>query len=308
MTVTPPIIGSRGSALALWQSNHVKALLGGTSKIIVIKTRGDQIQHLSLDKVEGKGFFTKEIEDALLSKEIDIAVHSFKDMPIEQPEGLAIVGIPPRAPCADIIVAAKSTVDANQKWGLPQGATVGTSSLRRKAHLLSIRPDLKMVDIRGNVPTRFDKVVSGELAAVVLAEAGLHRLGYFESSHPSQVTTRLERISLTDVCPAPAQGALAIQVRHEDRATSEVVSKLTHQPTAEAVEVERMLLSRFGGGCHLPLGAFCAQQEGNFSLHAVVASPTGDTRIEAEAQGDSPKDVVSQVHESLVKQGAEKYL
>ncbi len=306
--VSAPIIGSRGSALALWQANHINELLGGTSDIVVIKTQGDKIQHLSLDKVEGKGFFTKEIEDALIREEIDIAVHSFKDLPIEEPENLQIVGIPARAPTADVLVIQKGLVDKSMKWSLPKHARVGTSSLRRKAHLLSVRPDLELIDIRGNVPTRFGKVTAHELDAVVLAQAGLMRLGYFEEAHPCHKETRLELINTADVCPAPAQGALAIQIRKNDSRTFELISKLTHPSTALEVKTERELLSRFGGGCHLPLGALCRYQGESYTLQALVASPNGEIRIEAQASGINAMDVVAKVHASLVAQGANKYL
>jgi hydroxymethylbilane synthase len=306
--MSAPIIGSRGSDLALWQANHVKDLLGGHSEILVIKTRGDRIQHLSLDKVEGKGFFTKEIEDSLQSQTIDVAVHSYKDLPTEQPPGLIIAGVPPRAPVADVLVRRKTADSQDHKWNLPEGAQIGTSSIRRKAQLLSIRPDLKMVDIRGNVPTRFNKVLSGELDAVVLAEAGLSRLGYFNPNHPCHEGVVLERLDIADACPAPAQGALAIQVRADDEATRSIVERLTCHTTAQAVEAERWLLRYFGGGCHLPLGAFCTQHQEQLELQATVTSPDGETRIRASASGTSPEEIATRVYEDLTRQGAKRFL
>jgi len=306
--VRPPIIGSRGSDLALWQAEYVKALLGGDSEIIVIKTRGDRIQHLSLDKVEGKGFFTKEIEEALMEGSIDVAVHSYKDLPIEQPAGLVICGIPPRAPVADILVRNKSAYDPTQRWNLPVGATVGTSSIRRKAQLLHLRPDLKMVDIRGNVPTRFNKVNDTELNAVVLAEAGLSRLGYMAPDHPGQQQVVLERLPVLDACPAPAQGALAIQTRSDDPRTRTLVEALTCETTARSVEAERLLLGKFGGGCHLPLGAHCKGEGGQLTLSAVVTSPDGVTRCTASATGEHADAIANEVHEKLLAQGADNYL
>ena len=306
--MSAPIIGSRGSDLALWQANHVKDLLGGQSEILVIKTRGDRIQHLSLDKVEGKGFFTKEIEESLQSKTIDVAVHSYKDLPTEQPPGLIIAGVPPRAPVADILVRRKSADSHQRPWNLAEGAQIGTSSIRRKAQLLSLRPDLKMVDIRGNVPTRFNKVLEGELDAVILAEAGLSRLGYFDPEHPCHEGVVLERLDIVDACPAPAQGALAIQVRADDQATRQLVEQLTCHSTALAVEAERWLLRYFGGGCHLPLGAFCSQQHGQLELQASVTSPDGTTRLRANASGSSPEESATQVYEDLTRQGAKRFL
>lgn len=306
--MSAPVIGSRGSELALWQANHVKDLLGGHSEIVVIKTRGDRIQHLSLDKVEGKGFFTKEIEDSLQSQTIDVAVHSYKDLPTEQPPGLIIAGVPPRAPVADVLVRRKTADAHDQPWSLQEGAQIGTSSIRRKAQLLCIRPDLKMVDIRGNVPTRFNKVLSGELDAVVLAEAGLSRLGYFDPQHPCHEGVVLERLDITDACPAPAQGALAIQVRADDAATRSVVEQLTCRATAQAVEAERWLLRYFGGGCHLPLGAFCAHDQNQLELQASVTSPDGATQLRATASGSSPEEIATRVYEELTRQGARRFL
>jgi hydroxymethylbilane synthase len=263
-------IGSRGSDLALWQANHVASRLGIPVDIVVIKTAGDRIQHLSLDKVEGKGFFTKEIEAALLEERVDIAVHSYKDLPTEMTPGLVIAAVPERAPVNDVVVVGK-TRDASQKWQIPKGGKVGTSSLRRKAQLRAHRPDVELVDLRGNVPTRFRKVVDGQLDAVVLAEAGLMRLGLTDES------VTLVRIDIDDVCPAPAQGALAIQTRADDEKAKQAVTKLHDKPTADCVDIERALLAKFGGGCHLP---------GNADSSALVEA----------------------AHADLMQQGAKKYI
>ncbi len=306
---TPPglVIGSRGSDLALWQSRYVAAAMEREPAIRVIKTQGDKIQHLSLDKVEGKGFFTKEIEEALLAGTIDIAVHSFKDLPIEAPPGLGITAVPTRAPVRDVIVRRRDDAAATPMlWGLREGAKVGTSSLRRKAHLLSRRPDLTMVDIRGNVPTRFARVTSGDLDAVVLAEAGLTRLGMDQQAADQGVI--LVPIDVSDVCPAPAQGALAIQTRLDDQRAATALSALHHINTAACVYAERLLLGEFGGGCHLPLGAHCQSIEGKFRLTALVASPDGQERFEADVSGSTPELVAQEAHRELVSQGAEVYL
>ncbi|MEK7705698.1 MAG: hydroxymethylbilane synthase, partial [Myxococcota bacterium] len=195
-------IGSRGSDLALWQARFTSSHIDEPNDIVIIKTEGDRIQHLSLDKVEGKGFFTKEIEAALLAGDVDVAVHSFKDLPIEQPAGLSIAAVPARGPTRDVVLRRADGPTSTLLWGLAQGARVGTSSLRRKAQILSLRPDLELVDLRGNVPTRVRKVVEGALDAVILAEAGLVRLGFAE--HALRDGLVLEVIAAKDVCPAPA--------------------------------------------------------------------------------------------------------
>lgn len=306
MTQEPLIIGSRGSDLALWQANFVKNALQCPARIEVIKTSGDRIQHLSLDKVEGKGFFTKEIEEALLGERIDIAVHSFKDLPIENPTGLILGAIPERAPVQDMFVLQRDAVQEDLLWGLKRGARVGTSSLRRKAHILSKRPDLQMVDIRGNVPTRLNKVPNGELDAVVLAQAGLSRLGYLEKGAHEDL--HFVAASVEDMCPAPAQGALAIQIREDHAPSQHAVAALHHKDTAESVEAERCLLGYFGGGCHLPLGAHATRLESGLHLQALVASPAGNERFVASAAAPSAQEVAKSVYENLCSQGAQRYL
>ncbi len=300
------IIGSRGSDLALWQANYVSDLIAAPTRIEIIKTAGDRIQHLSLDKVEGKGFFTKEIEEALLDKRIDIAVHSFKDLPIEGPEGLKLGAIPPRAPVRDVIVVRTAELVPDKLWGLKEGARVGTSSLRRKAHMLAKRPDLEMVDIRGNVPTRLDKVPSGELDAVVLAEAGLSRLGFLDRAQELKLTMVAAEIG--DICPAPAQGALAIQIRNDDALSQKAIETLHDAATADSVEAERLLLGYFGGGCHLPLGAHGSIDNGSMKLEALVAAPGGVEFFKACATGTNAQTIAEEVHKQLCSQGADKYL
>lgn len=299
-------IGSRGSALALWQARYVAGRLGGDPEIVVIKTEGDRIQHLSLDKIEGKGFFTKEIEAALLAREVDVAVHSYKDLPVEGPPGLTIAAVPERASVRDVIIQHRGRRVADRRWGLPDGARVGTSSIRRKAQLLVHRPDLRLVDLRGNVPTRVRKALEGELDAVLVAEAGVTRLGIdAELEHQGGVMTPLE---LCEILPAPAQGALAVQIRAGDEPTRAGVAPLHHAETDTAVDVERRLLARFGGGCHLPLGAFCEVRGAGLHLHAVVAAPDGSACLAAEAEAGSPKRIVDEVYTALVRAGAERYV
>lgn len=299
-------IGSRGSDLALWQARHVQSCLKEPADIVVIKTRGDEIQHLSLDKVEGKGFFTKEIEAALLAREVDIAVHSYKDLPTEAVPGLLVAAVPARAPIEDVLVRRADAPSSAERWGLPHGARVGTSSLRRQAQLRSRRADLELVMLRGNVPTRVGRVTSGELDAVVLARAGLTRLGFIDG--PRSTGLAVHTIPIDDVCPAPAQGALAIQVRADDAHAQRAVHVLHDELVARCVTTERALLRRFGGGCHLPLGASCSIAQGELWLRALVAAPDGHERLTAEARGVDPDHVADDVHRQLVAAGAERYL
>ena len=297
-------IGSRGSDLALWQARHLASRLNVPSELLVIRTTGDLIQHTGIDAIDGKGLFTKEIETALLSNQIDIAVHSYKDLPIQEPAGLEVVAVPARGPIRDVVVTSDLAQRSVRLWGLREGSRVGTSSLRRKAQALSRRPDLIIVDLRGNVPTRLAKVTSGALDAVIVAEAGLTRLNIGTAAHGVVMTP----IEVIDVCPAPAQGALAIQIRSDDEWARAQVQPLDDPPTVRAVEVERKLLERFGGGCHLPLGAFCQVAGATLALTALVASPDGHERIEAHSSGTSTAQVVNEVYTTLVKGGAERYL
>jgi len=304
--VLPLRIGSRGSELALWQARHVSARLSCPNEIIVIKTEGDRIQHLSLDKVEGKGFFTKEIEAALLAREVDIAVHSFKDLPVDTPPGLVVAAVPVRAPVRDLLVLRQSVASPSALWGLAPGARVGTSSLRRKAQILARRQDLVLVDVRGNVPTRLRKASLGDLDAVVLAEAGMERLGLVAGLGAQGLIA--VPLPLTDSLPAAAQGALAIQIRADDARARAAVAPLHDEATASCVEAERRLLARFGGGCHLPLGAYCTREGAEWRLQARVVSPDGKATLDAEARSATLEQVVEQVHASLVSRGAERYV
>lgn len=297
-------IGSRGSDLALWQARYVAGEIDCDVAIEIIKTEGDRIQHLSLDKVEGKGFFTKEIEAALLDRSVDIAVHSLKDLPTEPVEGLEICAIPARAAVRDVLITKTEGADLNRPLLLPAGARVGTSSLRRKAALAALDQSLELVDIRGNVPTRLGKVPAGELEAVVLAEAGLERLGLLDGV-PGLT---FHRLPVESMCPAPAQGALGIQIRAGDQEAANAVASLHDPATARAVSVERALLARFGGGCHLPLGAFAEVDGPRCALNALVAAPDGSERLTASASGENDDAIVEAVHSQLEQLGALRYL
>lgn len=267
------IIGTRGSQLALWQAHFTKdnlEKLGLEVELKIIKTRGDKIQHLSFDKIEGKGFFTKEIEDALLKEEIDLAVHSMKDLPTESPEGLIIAGVSYRENPADWLVIKKGTEDTSKIYSLKDNAVVGTSSARRKAILLDIRPDITLEDIRGNVPTRLQKLRDGKFDAIVLAAAGLTRLNLDMSDFV------VIKLNTKEFVPAPAQGVLAYQTRTADIATRKIVKQLHHTKVAAATNVERKVLNLLGGGCHMPLGVYCEQDDmGNYHVWAAKA-PTWD--------------------------------
>ncbi len=252
------IIGSRGSDLALWQANFVQSelqKLGCEVEIKIIKTQGDIIQHLSFDKMEGKGFFTKEIEAALLDKSIDLAVHSHKDLETNFPEGLIIAAVSEREDPAEFLLIHPNAVDENEKWGLKKGAIVGTSSARRKAQLMSHRSDISLKDLRGNVPTRINKLRDGGYDAIMLAAAGVTRLELDISD------LKVVRLSPEEFIPAPAQGVLGLQIREEDTDIAEILSHLNHTAVAEKIAIERKVLNLLDGGCQLPLGVYCPTDE-----------------------------------------------
>jgi len=256
-------IGTRGSDLALWQANYIKDLLAGIgveAELKIIKTQGDKILNLRLDKLEGKGFFTKELEEELMGGTIDIAVHSHKDLPTNHPAGLIIAAVPEREDPSELLLILKDCVDVTQKLSLKTGAMVGTSSNRRKAQLLALRPDLNIEDLRGNVPTRIGKLLDEDYDAILLAKAGVNRLKIDLSEF------HVEVVDTTELVPAPAQGALAIQIRENDPELYEVLQKIHHQETAEEIAVERKVLNLFEGGCHMPLGCYCKKEDGQFEV------------------------------------------
>lgn len=261
-------IASRGSDLALWQANFVRTSLeriGITAEIRIYKTQGDQVLHLSLDKLEGKGFFTKEIEEALLKGEADLAVHSHKDLPTESPEGLVIAAVSYREKPNEIILIRKEAVDLRKKFRFRPGAIVGTSSARRKAQLLAFRPDISLKDLRGNVPTRVQKLRDGEYDAILLAAAGLERLALnLDGLH-------IETPDTFEFVPAPAQGVLALQTRSDDRELIEALQQINHPDVQECIAIERKILNLFEGGCHMPLGAYCEKEEDAFRIWTAIA-------------------------------------
>lgn len=255
MQTNPKIrIGTRGSDLALWQAHFVRRQLeeiGCEVSIQIIVTQGDRIQDLSFDKLEGKGFFTKEIEQALLNGEVDLAVHSHKDLETTQPSGLHIAAVSYREDASELLLMKREAFDASQAWNLKANAVIGTSSARRKAQIIAQRPDLEIKELRGNVPTRIDKLRQGQYDAILLARAGVLRLELDLSD--------LETIVLdpTSFIPAPAQGVLGLQTRVDDAATTEILQKLHHTDVATRIGLERSVLRQMDGGCQLPLGVYC---------------------------------------------------
>lgn len=271
MTTTKTLtIGTRGSKLALWQANFTMNQLqelGIQSELKIIKTKGDQIQHLSFDKIEGKGFFTKEIEEELLRGDIDLAVHSMKDLPTTAPEGLVITAVSYRENPADSLLIHPDAIDEGQVLSFKQGALVGTSSARRKSQIRDLRPDITLQDIRGNVPTRIEKLRKGDFDAILLAAAGIERLQLDLSD------LKVINLHPREFIPAPAQGVLAFQTRTNDIETRRILKKIHHHDVAKVTNVERKILQLFDGGCQLPLGVFCEKDpRGNFHVWAAKAN------------------------------------
>jgi len=267
----PLRIGTRGSLLAKWQAEHVRKLLfqqsGVDAELIIIKTAGDKIQNIPLASFAGKGVFIKELEEALRDGKIDLAVHSVKDVPTETPTGLFFPAILRREDVRDCLVTAKGGTLAT----LRPGARVGTGSLRRQAQLRHVRPDLDMRELRGNVDTRLRKAQSGEYEAVVLAKAGLDRLGWSD---------RISEAISPEIClPAVGQGAISIESRIPDQEIAEILGQLNHEETRVAVIAERTLLAKLEGGCQVPLGAWARMERQELVMEACVVSPDGKEYI-----------------------------
>ncbi|MBV9574815.1 MAG: hydroxymethylbilane synthase, partial [Acidobacteriales bacterium] len=269
-------IGSRGSQLALWQANHISQRLregGHETEIQIIKTTGDKITDVALAKVGSKGIFIKEIEDSLADGSIDLAVHSLKDLPTDVSARFEVAAITRRGNPLDVLCSAKyRNID-----DLPKGGNVGTGSLRRQAQLKALRPDLNILPLRGNVDTRLRKLEAGEYDAIILAAAGLDRLGTTEWVQ--------QRIPAEAMCPAAGQGALAIEIRAGDSITRELISPLNDAHAHIATECERVLLKQMGGGCQVPIGALAEIRDGRLHLHAVVASTDGKIVLRESEEG-----------------------
>lgn len=292
------IIGSRGSQLALWQARWVAAQLlelGIESDLKIIKTTGDKITDVPLAKVGSKGLFTKEIEEALLSGEIDLAVHSLKDLPTMLPDGLTLAAIPERESPFDALIG--HTLES-----LPQGAKVGTSSLRRSAQLKAARPDLEIESVRGNLDTRLRKLDEGQYDAILLAAAGLRRLGW---------GARIAELMDPEMmCPAVGQGALAIETRDDGGAAFRACARLDHAPTRAEVTAERALLAALGGGCQVPIGAYAQADGPRLRLRSVVVHPDGHTMLTDECGGGVKQaaEIGALSAERLLARGARQIL
>ncbi|MGH9545949.1 MAG: hydroxymethylbilane synthase [Terriglobales bacterium] len=292
-------IGSRGSQLALWQAGHIKALLeqrGHQVEIEIIKTTGDRITDVALAQVGTNGMFTKEIEEALSGKRVDLAVHSLKDLPTEIPEGFEIVAITAREDPRDVFCSRQY----NSIKELPNRAKVGTSSLRRQAQLKALRPDLDIHPLRGNVDTRLRKLEAGEYDAVILAAAGLNRLGKRESVR--------QVLPAKLMCPAAGQGALAIEIRKDDSAVRRHLVFLDDKAARSTTTCERALLNQMGGGCQVPIGALAEVVNGRLYLEAVVARPDGTKLLRESGEGDDPMQLGEAVGEALLRRGGDMIL
>jgi len=292
---------TRPSALARWQTARVIQLLeaahpGLECNEYVITTTGDRVLDRPLPEIGGKGLFTRELENALLSGQVHAAVHSLKDLPVEDTPGIVVAAIPEREAAPDVLVSA----DGHTLASLPEGARVGTCSLRRSAQLLARRPDLTILPLRGNVDSRVRKAMNGEYDAIVLAQAGLMRLGL--QAHISEV------FSLEVMLPAPGQGALAVQCRADDRDTLELLAAIHDPLTAAAVGAERAFLSGVGGGCSLPVAAFAQKNNGQIILTGAVISVDGKQAIRLSAVDKEPHKLGERLAELVLERGGAELL
>ena len=292
-------IGSRGSQLALWQAHHISALLrerGHEVELEIIKTTGDKITDVALAKVGTKGMFTKEIEEALAEGRIDLAVHSLKDLPTELSQGFEIAAVTTRENPRDVFCSHKYESIED----LPRAARVGTSSLRRQAQLKAVRPDLDIHALRGNVDTRLRKLKAGEYDAIILAAAGLNRLG------KTQLVKQV--IPAEVMCPAAGQGALGIEIRAGDSVTRQYLAFLDDPAARATTTCERALLNKLGGGCQVPIGAFAQVRDGRLHLEAIVADPDGSKILRESRDGSDPVQLGESVGEILLQRGGDAIL
>ncbi len=308
----PIRIGTRGSQLALWQANHIASGLrahGHAVEVEVIRTTGDRMQNPDFPvpasfedgtPLDGKGIFIKELEDALLAGRVDVAVHSLKDLPTSLDARFQIAAVPERADARDVFVCEKY-------WALhmlPEGARVATTSPRRKAMLLALQPDIRFVEMRGNIDTRLRKWAAGEADALILAAAGLDRLGRAEHVH--------QRFAVDEVTPAPGQGALALEtLAHPGAQLAAALGQLHDAAAAFATAAERQVLAALGGGCMLPLGAYCHQVDQHWHLHAMVVAPDGEQSAHVLCKGSLGTPAAEIGHwaaEELIARGAKELL
>lgn len=298
------VIGTRGSDLARTQTGMVAEMIRGLTDIpvetVIIKTQGDRVQDIPLHQIDGKGFFTKELEEALMSEKIDLAVHSLKDLPTQGVPGLTVAAVPPRENPSDLLLIREDRLVDSQELKLPQGAVVGTSSKRRALQLSDARPDIHFEDLRGNVPTRINKMLRGDYDAIILAMAGYNRLslkpdGYAILEIPHDI-----------MLPAPGQGALAVQIRESDTELAKILSGLHHQETADAANAERHLLHLLGGGCALPLGVKVSRDGDAYTLRASLGPESWMPNdkaviISTEVKSDSLEELPNLAHKALAK-------
>lgn len=301
---TKIVIGSRGSDLALWQSNYIKKEIEKSNRNVsvevnIIHTKGDKILDVALSKIGDKSLFTKELEQALLNKEIDLAVHSLKDLQTHLPEGLVLAAVSKRHPVEDVLIAGKkgATIES-----LPENAVVATGSLRRKSQLLHIRPDIKTEELRGNVPTRINKFLKSNWNAIILARAGLERLKmnkYISSVIPSE-----------EILPAVGQGALGIEINADNKILFEILDPLHDESTYAAVLAERALLRTLEGGCQVPIGAFAEVKPSGLYLDAFVGSLDGTLTFRKKVRGSKyePERLGKGLAKDLIKAGAKEIL
>jgi hydroxymethylbilane synthase len=299
------VLGTRGSSLALAQSGTVKRALearGYRVRLEIIQTRGDRDQSSALSRIGGKGLFTKELDLALLGGEIDLAVHSLKDLPTDLEGGIAVAAVPEREDPRDVLIGPEGKTPAPTLHGLAAGSRLGTSSLRRRALARAFRPDLAVDNVRGNLDTRIGKVDRGEYDAILVAAAGVRRLGLWH-----RVAEALER---TAWLPAPGQGALALVARADDAAVQRTLRPLDHRPSHSAVRAERALLSSLGGGCQTPVAALGLPYDSGLRLWALVASPDGARVVRADGTGSlaDPESLGAEVGDVLMKRGAGEVL
>ncbi len=302
--MTSPLrIGTRGSPLALWQARHVAERLRPLAaprpvELVIIETAGDRVRDLALSQIGGDGVFTKEIQRALLDETVDVAVHSLKDLPTTHVEGLALAAVPQRGSTGDAFVSKRH----RRFDDLPPAAAVGTSSLRRRAQALHRRPDLRLLNLRGNVETRLRKLVEQDLDAIILAQAGLERLELGE-----HVTEILDPVWML---PAVGQGALGLECRASDTVARTLLRALDDMPTRQAVLAERAVLRGLGGGCLVPIGASASVEGDRLTLRAAVLPPDGSRRIAGELSGpaEQAEALGRQLAEELLAKGARKLL
>jgi len=298
------VIGSRGSELALWQANHIKREIEKKNKnvkveIIIIKTKGDKILDVALSKIGDKSLFTKELEVELLAKRIDLAVHSLKDLQTQLPAGLKLAAVTKRHNVEDVLIARKKGVTIQS---LPEFAVVATGSLRRRSQLLHLRPDLTVIDLRGNVPSRIQKFLESEWNAIILARAGVERLNlkkHISSYIPTQ-----------EILPAVGQGALGIEIYEENKLVEEIIQSIHHEDTYKAVFAERSLLRTLEGGCQVPIGAFAEVKSTGLYLDAMVGSLDGSITYRKKLRGskNDPETLGNVLAKDLLKAGAKEIL